>query len=149
MMMKTHLAITLFGILFLIEHVHYKFAFVVVALIATLLPDIDNGFSTLGKYNLFRPIQFFTNHRGMIHSYSLCLVLTLILAFYFPIYSLPFFLGYALHLFADSFTLDGIRPFWPAKEVSQGKIKVGGTIENVIFVSFMIADAALFFFLVF
>ena len=147
--MKTHFAITLFSVLFLIEHVQNKFIFVTIAFIATLLPDVDNGFSTLGKYNIFRPVQFFTRHRGLIHSFTFCLILTLILALYFPVYALPFFLGYALHLFADSFTINGIRPLWPLQKVSQGKIRVGGTIENVIFVSFCLIDAVLLFYLIF
>ena len=147
--MKTHFAITLFSVLFLIEHVEHKLVFVVVAFIAALIPDIDNGFSTLGKYNLFRPVQFFTRHRGLIHSFTLCAILTLILAWRWPIYALPFFLGYGLHLFADSFTLDGIRPFWPFKKVAQGKVRVGGTLEHVLFVGFCIIDAVLLFYLVF
>ena len=147
--MKTHFAITLFSVLFLIEHVQYKAVFVVVAFIATLLPDIDNGFSTLGKYNIFRPVQFFTRHRGLIHSFTFCVLVTLALALYWPILALPFFLGYALHLFVDSFTIDGIRPFWPSKKVSQGKIRVGGTIERVVLLVFGIIDAVLLFYLIF
>jgi len=139
-MMKTHLAIVVFSILFLIEHVTYKFAFVVVALLATFIPDIDSGFSTLGKWNIFRPIQFFTKHRGVIHSFTLCVIFSVALALYLPIYALPFFLGYSIHLFADSFTVEGIRPFWPLKRMSQGPLHVGGTLENVLFVGFCIVD---------
>lgn len=143
MLFKTHIVFTLFSVLFLIDHVHYKFAFVVVALVAGVLPDIDSGFSTLGKHRLFRPVQLFTRHRGIIHSFTLCILVTLALAAYFPIYSLPFFLGYSLHLFADCFTVEGIRPFWPFKFESKGPLRVGSALEEVLFIGFCIVDVVL------
>ncbi len=143
MLFKTHVVMTLFSILFLIEHVQYKFAFVVVALIAGVLPDIDSGFSTLGKRAAFRPVQMLTLHRGLIHSFTLCIFLSLLLTAYFPIYALPFFLGYSVHLFADCFTVEGIRPLWPLKLESKGPLKVGSPLEEVLFIGFCIVDVVL------
>lgn len=57
------------------------------------------------------------------------LVITLFFALFFPVISLPFFLGYSLHLFADSFTIQGIKPFYPIKKVSSWKIKTGGNLN--------------------
>lgn len=136
MLLKTHLAVAIFSILFMIEHVTYKFAFVVLVLVATVIPDIDSGFSTIGRQGLFRPVQMFTKHRGLIHSFTLCLIFTAILVLYFPIYSLPFFLGYGLHLLLDSFTVDGIKPFWPLRYESKGLLRVGSAFEQVIFLVF-------------
>lgn len=144
MMLKTHLAIALSAIMLMIGAVEYKFAFVAITLVATLLPDIDSGFSTLGRKVIFRPIQFFTKHRGVIHSFTLCIIVSLFFAVYFPLFALPFFLGYGLHLIVDSFTSEGIKAFWPLKKEFKGPVRVGGTIENALFVGFCIADVILF-----
>ncbi len=147
--MKTHMAIAVFAVLFLVEHTVYKYSFIAVTLLASFIPDIDSGFSTMGKWNIFRPIQFFTKHRGVIHSFTLCIILSFLLAWFWPIYALPFFLGYALHLLADSFTVEGIRPFWPLKKMSQGSLRVGGPLEHVLFAGFCIIDLVLFIGLIF
>lgn len=144
MLMKTHLAISIFAILFIISSVSSKVVFVVVALVATLLPDIDSGFSTMGRHALFKPLQFFTQHRGMVHSFTLCLIFSLLFAFYVPVLTLPFFLGYGLHLLVDSFTTEGIRPLWPLRFEAAGLIRVGGTIERALFLAFCVADLVLF-----
>lgn len=143
MLFKTHLATTLFSVLFLISHVEYKFAFLVVALVAGVLPDIDSGFSIPGKQSLFRPLRFLTRHRGFFHSLTFCILVTAFLVAYLPIYALPFFLGYSLHLFADSFTVDGIKPFWPFRYESRGLLKTGSVFEHALFIGFCIVDAVL------
>jgi|TARA_Y100000310_G_C20695573_1_gene825452 inner membrane protein len=143
MLIKTHLAITIFFILLLISSVEYKLIFVVFAILATYVPDIDSRFSTLGSKKIARILQFFTKHRGMIHSFTFLFVLTFLIALFFPIASLGFFVGYASHLFADSFTLDGIKPFYPSKVVSRGKVATGGVIEKGILVVFVVLDVAL------
>ena len=57
----------------------------------------------------------------------------------------PFFLGYSVHLFADSFTVDGIRFFWPFKARSAGLLKVGGATEHALFVGFCVVDLIMVF----
>ena len=145
MLFKTHVAMTLFAVLFLFEHVEYTFAFIVISLISGVLPDIDSGFSTLGKRRIFKPVQILTHHRGFFHSLTFCIGISALLAFYFPIYALPFFLGYGLHLFADSFTVEGIRPFWPLKIESKGRLRVGSAFEGALFIGFCIIDVVLIF----
>lgn len=143
MLFKTHVVLTLFSVLFLLDHVQYKFVFVVVALIAGILPDIDSGFSTLRKQGLFKTSSFFTRRTGIIHSFTFCTLVSVLLAAYLPIYALPFFLGYSLHLFADCFTTEGIRPFWPLKVESKGPLRVGSSLEQVLFIGFCIVDVVL------
>ena len=143
MLMRTHLAIAFFAALFLLNHVTYKFIFIAVTLIATILPDIDSAFSTIGKHKIARPIQMLTKHRGFVHSFTLCLGISFLLALYLPVLALPFFLGYAMHLLTDSFTVEGIRPFWPFKSVSKGMLRVGGSVEQAIFIGFCIVDLVL------
>ncbi len=146
MLARTHVAIT-FAALFLflpkVENIGMV-TFFSVAFIATLLPDIDTAFSFLGKSKFSKVPQFFTKHRGVLHSLSFCVFVSLILAFIFPVLAFPFFLGYSLHIFADSFTRGGIRPFWPSKKKTSWKIAVGGYVESTIFVLFLILDLFLF-----
>ena len=145
MLIKTHLAIIIFFILLFIPAVGNKMIFPVVALIATFLPDIDSRFSTIGKKPIIRILNFFTKHRGMIHSFTFLLSLTIILVLVFPVAAFGFFLGYGLHLLADSFTLQGIRPFYPFKKKSEGRLRTGSLLEKGILVGLIIANIALSF----
>ena len=134
MLIRTHLSITLFFILLFISNVEHKLVFVLVALTATFIPDVDSRFSSLGKKKTFRLLQFFIKHRGVLHSFSFLILVTLFFVLFFPIITLGFFLGYGLHLLADSFTVTGIKPFYPYKKKSSGRIKTGGKPEISIFV---------------
>jgi len=143
MLIRTHLSITLFFVLLLISVVEYKFAFALVALLVTFVPDVDSKFSTLGKKKGFRILQFFIKHRGMMHSFGFLILVTFFLVLFFPIISLGFFLGYSLHLFADSFTVRGIRLLYPLKKRFKGKIKTGRRSETMVFVFFLVGDLSL------
>ncbi len=143
MLIRTHLSITLFFVLLFISVVEYKFAFVLVALFATFIPDADSKFSTLGKRKSLRILQFFIKHRGVMHSFSFLILVTLVLVLFFPIISLGFFLGYGIHLLADSFTVQGIRPFYPLKKKSYGRIKTGKRSETIVFVFFLVGNLML------
>ncbi len=72
-----------------------------------------------------------------------------LLTLFLPIIALPFFLGYGLHLFADSFTVRGIKPFYPYKKKSSWRIRTGGKSEVIVFVFFLIGDLGLLFWRVF
>lgn len=144
MLIKTHIAITVFGILLLLLSVEHKIIFIVVALFATFLPDIDSRYSVIGKRKFNRILQFFTKHRGITHSFVFLIALTLILLLVLPVVALGFFLGYGLHLFADSFTINGITPFYPLSRKKTGGFIVTGKIsERFVFISFIILDVIL------
>ncbi len=145
MLTKTHIAIGIFAALILVEKVNFPIVFMAVTLIASVLPDIDSAFSSVGRKGIFRVVQLFTKHRGIFHSFTFCIIIAALLAFYWPVLAFPFFLGYGLHLLADSFTIEGIRPFWPFKLESKGRVRVGGPLEHVLFAGFCIADVALVF----
>ncbi len=145
MLQKTHLAISILFILIFIELVEYKWIFVLAVLIGTYIPDIDSRYSSVGRRKTARILQIFTKHRGMIHSFSFLLTICLFLTLFFPKFVFGFFLGYGLHLFADSFTKEGIKPFYPWRKVSKGFVKTGGRFEVMILVGFIIADVMLFF----
>lgn len=143
MLIRTHLSITLFFILVFISSIEYKLVFVLVALIATFIPDIDSKFSKIGRRKAFRILQFFVKHRGVFHSFTFLLIVSLFFVLFFPIIAFGFFLGYGLHLLADSFTIIGIKPFYPYKKKSSWKIRTGGKSEISIFVFFILADLGL------
>ena len=133
MMRKTHIAFAILGVLILLPFVKSKIIFASVAVIATLLPDLDSHSSRLGRNVLMRPIQMVTGHRGILHSLTFCLFIGVLLEFFIPVLALGFFLGYSIHLLADSFTVMGISAFWPIKKiVSRGRIETGGKFEGVL-----------------
>lgn len=141
MLIRTHIAITIFGILILIQNVNHKTVFVVAALLAAFIPDADSENSAMGRKSPSKFFQFFTKHRGIAHSFIFLILITLGMVFIFPAVALGFFLGYGLHLFADSFTKNGITPFYPfSKAKSKGRVTTGGKFEIIIFIVFAAAD---------
>jgi len=140
MLIKTHIAIAIFFIILLFGYVDNPLLFPIITLLATLIPDIDTTFSSVGKYKIFRFLQIFTKHRGFIHSFTLCIVLSVLFMFFVPVIAFPFFLGYALHLFLDSFTKEGITPFWPYSRKAEWRIRTGGRFEELIFFLFIALD---------
>jgi membrane-bound metal-dependent hydrolase YbcI (DUF457 family) len=143
MIWKTHVAIGLAVALFFSAHVNKPLIFVPIVILASFFPDIDSGFSYIGRNPIFKPVQWTTSHRGIIHSYTFCIALSLLIALFYPILALPFFLGYSFHLFADSFTQQGIKPFWPLKTVSKGTVTTGGKVDKTIFYIFVFIDCIL------
>ena len=112
--------------------------------VATIIPDLDCGFSSYGKHLIFRPLQFFVKHRGIVHSFTTAIVLSIVLSVFYPIASFGFFVGYSVHLIVDSFTKKGIQPFWPLKIRSSGFIASGGKVEESLFFSLIFIDIGLF-----
>lgn len=140
MFWRTHLAFSVLFLLLFLPHIESRFIFSIFVLIATFLPDIDSGFSTVGNNIFGKFLRFFVKHRGFIHSITFCVVLSVLLTLIFPPAALGFFLGYSLHLFLDSFTQEGIMPFWPLRNKSYWKIKTGGRVEDGLFLGFILAD---------
>jgi inner membrane protein len=143
MQLKTHFAIGIAVALYFLPHVVNPGIFVIVVIFSSLLPDIDSGFSFIGKRPIFKPIQATTKHRGIFHTYTMAASIAIILTFTIPQISAAFFLGYTSHLFADMFTIRGIKPFWPYKKVSSGIVRTGGPIDKSIFISFAFLDILL------
>jgi len=140
MMLRTHLAVAFLFIILFVEHVNNQIIFVGMVLLATIIPDLDNSFSSWGRHLIFRPLQWLVNHRGIIHSFTTAIALSIILSIFFPIASLGFFVGYSVHLICDSFTKEGIQPFWPLKQKSIGFIRSGGRIEDGLFIALILID---------
>src|SRR5947207_802327 len=108
MLRRTHLVIGLAIALHFVSHVTNQFLFIFIVLLSTVLPDIDSGFSALGRNWFAKPVQIMTSHRGYLHSYTFAVFASIIISLIYPVAALPFFLGYSFHLLADSFTVLGI-----------------------------------------
>lgn len=140
MLLKTHIAIGVAVALYFLPFVNNGPIFLAITLIASILPDIGSGLFTRNG-RIFRNPQ--EAKKGILHTYTFCILISLILVLIVPVLSLPFFIGYSFHLLADSFTKEGIMAFWPYKKISSGIVKTGGTTERAIFITFLLVDAVL------
>jgi len=143
MLNKTHIAIGVFFMLFFLPRVAHVWTYVFVFLMAILLPNADRfvSFKGVGIIGATR-----ARKRGFFHSFTFCFIITFLLAWFFPITAFPFFLAYGTHLIADSWTVEGIKPFWPLRYVSKGSVKTGGAFENILFYCFVVADFVMLWF---
>lgn len=143
MLFKTHIALGLGVALYFIPHINNKLLFLPIVLIASILPDIENGFAYSNKGSLFKPLRWFNKSNWILHTYTFCIAVSIFLAFVYPVLALPFFLGYSFHLFIDAFTPEGIMPYWPIKKKSTGHITPGGKVDQGIFYTLALVDVAL------
>lgn len=143
MLLRTHLMFGILMIILFVQHVNNQLVFVGMVLLATVLPDLDSSFSSWGRHLIFRPLQFFVKHRGIIHSFTTGIIVSIAIAFFWPVASLGFFIGYSVHLICDSFTKEGIQPFWPLKARSKGFIATGGRLEETVFIFLILINVLL------
>ncbi len=144
MLVRTHVVFAIFFILIFFQYVSNSWIFVIMTMIATIIPDLDSKFSSYGRHLIFRPLQFFVKHRGIVHSFTTACLLSLLVAAFYPVASLGFFLGYGVHLLCDSFTKEGIQPFWPLKMKSCGPITSGGRFDETLFITMIFVDILVF-----
>ena len=123
-----------------LDKVSNKWIFVPVVLIASILPDIGRGFMLGRGRSLVKSLRVFSKLNSVFKSFTFCILISFLFAYYLPILAFPFFLGYALHLLVDSWSADGIRPFWPLKYELKGKAGAGGVIEQSVFIVFLLFD---------
>jgi inner membrane protein len=121
----------------------------------SLLPDIDNPRSFIGRILFFisGPFERRFGHRTFTHSF-LALILVAgctYLAFYLQtnsytrplVWSFTFSLAYFSHLLFDSMTKQGILAYWPSRlwgvipKKSSWRIQTGSRIELVYFFIFL------------
>ncbi|MBW6442258.1 metal-dependent hydrolase [Patescibacteria group bacterium] len=132
MLRRVHIFMGLFLALYFLPHVNHKILFFPIVLISSIIPDLDTiFFPHKTHYKIIKMLKS-EPYKNFMHSYTLCIFLSLILAFFYPIIALPFFIGYSFHLFFESLTTYGTRPFWPAKIRSKGFIAPEGTIEKTL-----------------
>jgi len=141
MLLKTHIVITIFFCFLLLQNSPNFILFFFISIIATMLPDLDTPQSKIGKK--FRIFNFFMKHRGIIHSFTFLIVISIIIFLFWKEILLPFILGYSLHLITDSLTLQGTRLFYPFNFKIKGFIKTGGFLELILFLIFSLVDVFL------
>lgn len=137
MFKKIHLVIGSFIALYFLPFITHKIVFFPVVLIASFIPDLDSVIVPKKNYKTLRFLNS-QSYREFMHSYTFCILLSTLLAFFYPILALPFFLGYSFHLFFDSLTVDGINPFWPLKVKTKGLIVPGKSSEKILMIILII-----------
>src|SRR3989344_5551677 len=125
MLKRTHLALGLAAGLYFFPHIKTdKILFLIIVIAASVLPDLESGFSAPKKHKGFslKSTNLSFHKNWLFHTYTLLIIVSILLTISYPVIAFPFFLGYSFHLFLDSFSSQGISPFWPLKKRSTGSI---------------------------
>ena len=141
MLFRTHIVFSLVVYFLLSCFILMPFYVLIFVLLSTVFVDIDIKNSKFGNHWYFRPLQWFTRHRGVLHSLFLGLLLSLIVGLVNLWSGFGFFVGYISHLFLDCFTRSGVALFWPLGFKIKGFVKSGGMVEDVIFVLLLLGNA--------
>jgi len=147
MLLRTHLAISLFFILVCLSSVSSKLIFILFVLIGTIIPDIDSKKSFGGNFKILRPIQLLFTHRGFFHSLLFMVLVLIFLKYVFPVGMFGFFVGFLSHIIADIFTIEGIRVFYPFNFKFFGFVKTGELSETLFLLFVVVVDIFLFLFM--
>ena len=150
MQKRTNLAVGLGAALYFLPHVNSKVIFFIVVLISSLLPDARQILS------LRRGSLRYANSESppfldkIMKNYLTAIIVAIFFALFYPIFALPFFVGYSFTLLLNAFSRDGLMLFWPlSRKRINGRVATGGTIDTTIFYIFLLADAALLLKLIF
>ena len=147
MLFRTHFIGGLFLLLLFFSFVENRILFFLFGFFGIILPDLDTKNSLFGRKIIFRPVQFFLNHRGISHTLILGIVIALIISFFIPAGSVGFFIGFSSHIILDSFTKEGVSAFFPIKKRSHGFIETGSFFENILFYILLFADVLIILYL--
>ena len=140
MLFRTHIVFSLAIYFLLSYYILMPFYVLIFVLLATVFVDIDIKNSKFGNHWYFRPLQWFTRHRGVLHSLIAGVLLSLVIGGFNLWSGFGFFVGYISHLFLDCLTINGVCLFWPLRFRIRGFIKSGGIIEQVVFVLLLLGD---------
>ena len=131
MFRRTHIIIGFFVAILFLPYVNNKLVFFPIVIISSIIPDIDSLIAPKKDYKILKQFKS-KSYKDFMHSYTLCIILSALIAFFYPLLALPFFIGYSFHLFFDSLSVTGTTPFWPLKIKSKGFIVPGGKTEKII-----------------
>jgi inner membrane protein len=109
--------------------------FLVLVLLGSILPDIDDVHSKIKKASgvIGSIISFMFKHRGIFHSLVMVIILFVLVSFWSSYYAIGLSIGYLSHLLSDSLTPMGIRIFYPFSSWKlRGPIKVGSAGEWIV-----------------
>lgn len=138
----THLVIGLFVALLILEFTDVNsLALVIIVLVASLLPDIDERHSLIGRK--FPLVGWFSRHRGFFHSVYPAIIFSLVIFLFSNMsYASAFFIGYFIHLVFDAMTRSGISFFMVGKKV-KGLFRTGGIVDYLLLFIFLVLSILL------
>jgi inner membrane protein len=143
MMYYTHLAFGMFVSLLAINifDINDPLLFVLVTILFSIFPDIDESKSKIGKKykKTSAVINFIFGHRGFFHSIYIPLILYLGFYYLNNEIGIAILAGYFSHLFMDAITKHGIKPLYPIinKKIN-GPIKTNSILEKAIFLTIIL-----------
>lgn len=113
--------------------------FIITALFAALLPDIDNRKSLVGKFFPF--IGITATHRGFFHTPLAAFLFWLAVgSFAGQVIGSAFLTGYLSHIALDSLSKEGTALLFPlSKKRLRGPLKVGSAAETALAVIIAVA----------
>ena len=137
MLLRTHIVFSSLVALMLIDYlkIQRQLLFMIVVLLFTLMPDIDEKTSFISKkIKISFLLRLFTSHRGIFHTVLIPFVL-MILFYSINQKTVAFGIltGYVSHLFLDSITKRGIMPLYPIKKKLRGFLVSGSFFEKILF----------------
>ena len=149
MMYYTHVVFGIFVSLISIDYFHIKnkVIFLLIVLFFSLLPDVDESRSKIGRKNklISKTIGFIFGHRGIFHTIYIPLVLFVLLNLINFEIAFACLIGYFSHLFLDALTKNGIRPFYPLFNLKiKGFFKTNSIIEKLFFLALVFINLFMF-----
>lgn len=140
--MRTVLAFGVAVALYFLPYVANKAVFLPVVIIACLIPQI--GTLSWKKTGMFAKSDKLSFIDKILKNYTICIIVSIGLAFSYPVLALPFFLGYSFTVSLNAFSKEGVEPFWPIVNTrTSGRIVSGGSLDNTLFYIFIVFDVAL------
>ena len=145
MMYYTHVIFSIFASLIVIDYfsIKNKVIFLLIALFFSLLPDIDESRSKIGRRNklISKTIGFIFGHRGIFHTIYIPLVLFVLLDLINFEIAFACLIGYFSHLLLDALTKNGIKPFYPLFNIKiRGFFKTNSIIEKLFFLALVLVN---------
>jgi len=146
-MSRTHLAFGLLVGLFSLRYLNVPHAGIFLGLVclSTLIADIDNSNSKVGKRvkTISATIEKTIGHRTFFHSLFPLMIITALFFFILKwnVAGMAILLGYGSHIFIDAFTHMGIGPLYPLhKKRVKGFIKTGSLSEHIFFFTIIVLN---------
>lgn len=136
MLFKTHITFALLISLYIFSYFKLTPIFsIIIILFSSLLPDLDIINSKISKINPLRKLtKYIFKHRGTLHSLFTPLLIYLIIYIIHKQIALLILIGYSSHLILDSFTKQGIKPFYPLSNIKfKGNTTTNSIIEKALF----------------
>ena len=143
MMFLTHASVGLFIGLLILKLASLpvnETVFLVLLVLGSIFPDIDNTKSVLGRR--IKPLSMLFKHRGFFHSILPAVIIGIIIFLITSnsYYTAAYIVGFLSHLLIDSLTPGGINFFWPSKLKLKGKLVTGSVFDWALLVIFIILD---------